>query len=287
MPFYAGSDPDVIRVFGNSFQFHAYIAQARRDLLALDCDRYLFIGDDLVLNPAVTENTLATLMKLDGDKCFYPQMNDVSRGEYVRGAMEAVNFELLPAGVDSSALKGLPSYEQAFSILNQKGLMQTTRLTRIKPYFLLFEQPWIKHLHANYIVVRARLWHLRNMLKYRLKNRTAAYPVVFGYSDIFSIPRVYLDEFCKSLEIFASIQMFVELAIPTTFALHDWPMVCEKDLALKPLNVWFPQDPRLFQQKEEKIAAFEAAANFRVTAMEQEFPEDLLYMHPVKLSRWT
>jgi hypothetical protein len=165
--------------------------------------------------------------------------------------------------------------------------METTRLSRIKPFFPLFEHPWINHLRANYYVARARLWHLRNRLRYRFNNRKASYPVTFGYSDIFSIPRLYLDEFCQYLEIFASIQMFVELAIPTAFALHDWPMVSDKDLALKPLNVWFPQDPRLYEQKKRQITAFEATSNFHIAAIDKAFPKDLLYMHPVKLSRWT
>src|SRR5512133_1118315 len=78
MPFYRGKDPDVIRVFGNSFHFHAFIAQARKSLLSFDCDRYLVIGDDLVLNPNINESTLASTMLLEGKKCFYPGFQDVS-----------------------------------------------------------------------------------------------------------------------------------------------------------------------------------------------------------------
>jgi len=287
MPFYTGDDPDVIRVFGNSFQFHAYIAQVRRELQAVPCDRYLFIGDDLVLNPRINESTLASLMQLDGDKCFFSEMHDVSRGVFVRGTMEAHNFGLLPQGIDRSALHGIPSYDEAFAILNRKGLMTSTRLARIQPTMQLFESPWSVNWYKNYKIFRGRLWHLREALKYRLKAKTASYPVVFGYSDIFSIPRVYAEGFFDYLEIFASIRMFVELAIPTTLALHDWPMVQEKDLALKPLNLWFPPDPRLFKQKEQIINQFASMANFRIDGLKQAFPRDYLYMHPVKLSQWT
>jgi len=287
MPFYTGDDPDVIRVFGNSFQFHAYIAQVRRELLAVSCDRYLFIGDDLVLNPRINEGTLASLMQLDGDKCFYPEMHDVSRGVYMRGTMEAHNFGLLPQGMDRSAFHGIPSYDEAFATLNRKGLMATTRLARVQPTMQLFESPWSANWYKNYMIFRSRLWHLREALKYRLRAKTASYPVVFGYSDIFSVPRVYFDEFCDDLEVFASIRMFVELAIPTTFALHDWPMVYERDLTLKPHNLWFPPDPRLFKQKEQMIDQFARMADCRIDGLAQAFPSDLLYMHPVKLSKWT
>ena len=287
MPFYSGNDPDVIRVFGNSFQFHAYIAQARRFLHAIPCDRYLFIGDDLVLNPELNEGSLAALMKLDGHTCFHPGMHDVSRGEFYRGTMEAHNFGVPPPGLDPSALQGIPTYDEAFSILHRKGLMATTRLRRVKPYLPLFEKPWRQHGYENYKILRARLWHLRNSLKYWFENRVAAYPVVFGYSDIFSIPRVYFDEYCDFLEVFASIGMFVELAIPTAFALHDWPMVCENDLALSPLNLWFPQDPRLFKEKAAKIEEVSTAANYQINNLHQAFPGNHLYIHPFKLSKWT
>jgi hypothetical protein len=256
-------------------------------LLAIPCDRYLFIGDDLVLNPEINEASLANLMKLDGNSCFYPAMHDVSRGDCLRGTMEAHNFQMLPAGMDPTALTGVPSYEEAFSVLSHKGLMDTTSLTRLKPYLPLFEQPWRKAWHKNYKIARARLWHLRNALRYRLSSKKAAYPVVFGYSDIFSVPRVHFDEFCNYLEVFASIRMFVELAIPTAFALHDWPMVCEDDLELKPLNVWFPQDPRLFKQKAARIEEMTIAANYHIEGLQQAFPKDYLYMHPVKLSKWS
>jgi len=286
VPFYRGSDRDVCRVFGNSFQFHGYLVQARQRLVSIPCDRFLFIADDLVLNPAVTEDTLPALMKLEGDACFYPGMNDVSEGECLRGTMEAHNFELYPPGLDASVLRRIPSYEEAFSRLHRKGLMRSRKLGKLRPFFPLFEQPSLANLRTNYKVFRARLWHLRNALKYRLKPQIASYPVVFGYSDIFSLPRMYLTEFLDYLEVFASVRMFVELAIPTTFALHDWPMVYESNLELKPLNVWFPQDPRLFREKQKVIDSMAVQAGYVVKNIPQAFPKEYLYLHPVKLSKW-
>jgi len=287
IPFYDGNDPDVFRVFGNSFKFHTFIAQKRRDLLSVDCDRFLFIGDDLLLNPRIQDDTIENLMKLSKNVCFFPELHDVSKGGFVRGTIEAARLKFPCPGLDTSVLQIIPSFEEAFSILHKKGLMQTRRLTRIKPYFPLFLQPWHKNWRGNTSVLRARFWHFCNMLKYRFGIFSAGYPVVFGYSDIFSIPKLYFDDFCDYLEVFASMEMFVELAIPTTFALHDWNLALEKDLILQPLNVWFPQNPYLFKAKAARIASFEAKANWKVRAIDSEFPKDLLYMHPIKLSRWS
>jgi hypothetical protein len=287
MPFYSGSDSDVIRVFGNSFQFHGYIAQARRILSEIDCNRYLFVGDDLILNPHINEDTISSMMKIDAEDCFYPGFHDVSTGDCLRGTMEAHNFAFPPAGIDGGVLANLPPKEEAFRILHAKGLMESMTLSRITPYLPEFKDTAIRNLQTNYKILRARAWHYRNALRYRLQPRTASYPVVFGYSDIFSLPKVKLDEFCDMIEIFASIQMFVELAIPTTLALHDWNIVHENDLDLKSLNVWFPQDPKLFSSKSTIISKLEMDTGLKLDNISRDFPEDYLYMHPVKLSKWS
>ncbi len=287
MPFYTGYDPDVIRVFGNSFQFHGYIAQARRILSEIDCERYLFIGDDLILNPHINERTITSMMKLEPEDCFYPDFNDVSTGECIRGTMEAHNFAYPPAGIDGSALTNLPIPEEAFRILNGKGLMKSMTLSRITTYLLEFRFPVFSNLRENYKILRTRAWHYRNALRYRLHPRKASYPTVFGYSDIFSLPKSKLGKFCDMSEVFASIQMFVELAIPTTLALNDWKIVHEKDLDLKPLNVWFPPNPKLFSSKSGIISKLEVDAGLKIQNLSHCFPEDYLYMHPVKLSKWS
>lgn len=286
MPFYTGSDQDVIGVFGNSFQFHGYIAQARPVLESLECDRFLFIGDDLILNPRLNEQTISSMMKLEKDDCFYPGFHDVSCGDCLRGTMEAHNFEYPPAGIDDAVLKRLPSKEEAFLILRGKGLMGSMSLSRVKPYFTLFKKPLMTNLYENYKTLRARAWHVRNLLRYKINPQTASYPVVFGYSDIFSLPKHRFSYFCKTLEIFSSIRMFVELAIPTALALTDWNIVQESDLDLKSLNVWFPLDPKLFAAKMEIIENFEAMTSRAIENLAKSFPSDYLYIHPVKLSNW-
>jgi hypothetical protein len=286
MPFHTGKDPDVIRVFGNSFQFHGYIAQARHVLSEIDCGRYLFVGDDLILNPHIHEGNIASMMKLEPEDCFYPGFHDVSKGDCLRGTMEAHNFAFPPAGIDASALASIPTREHAFQILHGKGLMESMTLSRVTPYLLNFHTPVIKNLLKNYRVLRARAWHYRNSLRYRLHPRTASYPTVFGYSDIFSLPKSKLGEFYDMIEVFASIQMFVELAIPTSLALHQWNIVNEADLNLKTLNVWFPQDPKLFSSKSAIISKLENDTELKIENLTRDFPDDYLYMHPVKLSRW-
>ena len=51
MPFYDGADADVIPVYESSWQFQGYLIQAYEKLKDIPCTHYLFIGDDLIINP--------------------------------------------------------------------------------------------------------------------------------------------------------------------------------------------------------------------------------------------
>ena len=45
------------------------------------------------------------------------------------------------------------------------------------------------------------------------------YPLALGYSDIFVVPHNSLDSICHFLGVFAAMNLFVEIAIPTAIML--------------------------------------------------------------------
>lgn len=103
-------------------------------------------------------------------------------------------------------------------------------------------------IHANWKVLKGRVWHLLNYWKHRIKKYRYSYPVVFGYSDIVCIPKGKLDDFCRILEVFSAWNMFVELAIPTALQLLPGTKLATlEDTQYKSGNVWFPQDPEHFE----------------------------------------
>ena len=55
MPFYDGADSDVIPVYESAYQFQGYLIQAYEKLKDIPCSHYLFIGDDLIINPSFDE----------------------------------------------------------------------------------------------------------------------------------------------------------------------------------------------------------------------------------------
>lgn len=51
VPFYEGDRPNVIPVYEKSHYFQGYIAQAFSSFFSAHYDHYLFVADDLLLNP--------------------------------------------------------------------------------------------------------------------------------------------------------------------------------------------------------------------------------------------
>ena len=141
-------------------------------------------------------------------------------------------------------------------------------------------------IHANWKVLKGRIWHLLNHWKHRIKKYRYSYPVVFGYSDIVCIPKGKFDDFCRILEVFSAWNMFVELAIPTALQLLPGTRLATlEDTQYKSGNVWFPQDPEHFEATTPSLTGWcplpaETWANclppFRRTTC----------THPVKLSKF-
>ncbi|WP_157548727.1 hypothetical protein [Piscinibacter sakaiensis] len=57
VPFYRCDEPDVLTVYRGSYTHAAYLTDVRERLAAVDCDHYLVVHDDVLLNPALSEAT--------------------------------------------------------------------------------------------------------------------------------------------------------------------------------------------------------------------------------------
>lgn len=286
MPFYYGDDEDVLHVYGNSFVFHTYICQAKKALLQMDCDDFLIIGDDLLLNPELNENNIHEKLSIPDGAFYIDGVEDVSKGEYNRPVQEASCFSPFYPGLDSSANRCVPSFDEAFEILKQKNLISSTKLRKWPPYYPEFKKGGLKAIHTNYKIFKARVWHFLKVIQYKLKGVDMPYPYVFGYSDILLIPREKMLELCSYLEVFATWKMFVEMAIPTAISLLPDATVCyASQTNYETGNVWYPSNPKHFTKISGIINDL---LNSSTTPSEllSHFPSDYLYLHPVKLSKY-
>lgn len=284
MPFYYGDDEEVIGVYGHSFVFQTYIAQAREKLMQMPCDDFLIIGDDLILNPDIHAENVHSFMGIDEGAFYIDGVADIAGGEFWRPLREARLFRPLFTGLDPSANRILPSKEDAFNILKSKGVISSLRLYRWKPFMRPFKKGLVKNFRANLRAFMSRCYHLMQMVRHRVFPVTMPYPCVFGYSDIIMIPREHMVEYCRYLEVFATWRMFVEMAIPTAMMLMTKAKVCFAGKSGYKLgNVWCPQDAKHYKETNAVIDGVMAKVK-NVEELSSYFPRDYMYLHPVKMS---
>ena len=96
-----------------------------------------------------------------------------------------------------------------------------------------------------------------------------------SYSDIFVISSNTIKQFSHYCGVFASTRLFVEVAVPTSLVLSADEIVTENDLKLQGEALWTKEQYEILDKYEGNL---ESLLN--------DFPEKLLYLHPIKLSQW-
>jgi hypothetical protein len=102
-----------------------------------------------------------------------------------------------------------------------------------------------------------------------------SYPLIGSYSDIIAVPRAVMDTFVHYSGIFAATRLFVELAIPSALAMASPKLISQNSLKLKGRALWTQQDMEILEPYTKSLAK-----------LLEGFPENLLYLHPIKLSQW-
>ena len=270
MPFYTGDRADVIPVYGSSYHFQGFVAQAHRHLLQQSFTHYFFIADDLVLNPLVNEISFQEVMGLPPGHCYFPGFYRSGRGKprFWSHAIKALEWNPRAPGIEIA--HQIPSPEEARERLARH---------RIDVGPLPFERIW-------QTPDSARGWLKALASEPRLCTRYAAsrllntsyplpYPIASGYSDIFIVTAEVIREFSRLCGIFAAAGLFVEHAVPTAMALSaDW-IAEDPNLKLRGKALWTEEQMRQLDRYGGSIRS-----------LLEGFPSDTLYLHPIKMSRW-
>ena len=112
-------------------------------------------------------------------------------------------------------------------------------------------------------------WRLFKQIYYR-------YPLVGSYSDLIVVPEQIMPLFCQYCGAFAATRLFVEVAIPTSMVLST-----EKVMTIDQTR--FPNSLRL---PRDKARDFLPQFNYSYDELVANFPKDMFYVHPIKLSKW-
>jgi hypothetical protein len=273
VPFYRGEKENVIPVYDSSYCFQGYVAQAIPHLPQAAFDHFLFIADDMILNPVVTAENYREQMGLASNSCFIPGLVALhTRQKWWWHTPEAFAWDVRQPGVE--AANQLPDAAVAAEKLRALGIeMQPLRLGQI--FRTPLQRAFWKSPRASVREGIKGLWMMLTRREKRAHLLALSYPMASSYSDIFVIDRNTLKSFGHLCGVFAATRLFVEVAIPTAIALAAEHVVTEKDLALKGKALWTPEEMALLDPY-----------GFDVTRLLEDFPSGHLYLHPIKLSKW-
>jgi len=267
VPFYTGDRKDVIAVYENSYHFQGYIAQGFKHFYSEHFEHFFFIGDDLILNPAINENNYKEHLSLERDFSFMPEFiipNEQVRWDRVKDAFE---YDTKQPGVE--IVRELPEEKLALETLRTltKKQIEPLQFKYIypNPGFSFKQKEFRKYLKWWY----TKLKHGIKGTKFNLK-----YPLLGSYSDILVVSSDAIKQFCHYCGVFAATNLHVELAIPTALALSTANIVIEKDLK------W--QGKALWGEDLQELNKY----NYSLDKLFNEFPPLYLYLHPIKLSKW-
>lgn len=298
IPFERLDEDDVLTVYRGSYTHAAYLTDHMHELAMIDCDYFLVLHDDVLLNPYLSEATFRELFPIGPDDGFIAGFHAPGSGLahwiWFFGFVQKLLYPksiLFGAGVETESLgKYLPSPE-ALAAKFKAAKVDPQRYVRLslrsgadvkrQPSRALFhglaERLTVDALQAK---VDAACWtavlaltsaldettamdRSRKALRSRRSKRLKLpFPVVTAanFSDLYIVPRSRFASYAHYVGVTAAANLFVELVVATLLV-----ACCEK--------VW-------------------TAAELDLDAAGLQVPRELsslenrrcLAMHPVKLS---
>ncbi len=265
---------NVIPVRGKSFHFHGYMAQGLRHYFREEYTHYIFIHDDLVLNPGINEDNFRDYLKLEREDTAF-----LSNFYVLHQRLEWIYTP------DAYAYEGrvepLPAYDEALEKFSAHGL-------NIKPlsfnWSLLFRghyvppagsflQKMVSPLRWLKVVLR----RLQRLLTWSPNKRKLAYPLVGGFSDMVVVPAASITDFCRYCEAFVAPKLFVLIAVPTALALSCRKVNTHDDIRMRGLHYWPGKTWGAVRSRYDAMG---------LNSLLENFPDECLFIHPVKLSQW-
>lgn len=262
VPFYRGTRPDVIGVNESSAQFQGYFAHAAHAYIDPAVSHYVFIADDLLLNPEMNAGNLLDIFKVPAGAGCIENLNPLDRNPFawphMLGALLLWKYERFVM-----YRQELPTFDEATARLERHGLKCN-------------DVTW-RNLRTDKGWRRFEGWRFAVKTMIRHKGRFALpYPMLGAYSDLVIVPRESIHEFVHLCGVFAAMRLWVEIAIPTALALS-----CERISQVVHIG-----RPTRLMWKPDEVEELERKADRQVSRAFDVAGRENLYIHPIKLSRW-
>lgn len=288
VPFYTGDNPRVIPVYESSYYFQGYFAQGLKTFYRAEFTHYFFIGDDLMLNPAVNERNYAQLMGLNETTSYLPDLKalhesapsltlpgtDLTAETYWNHTFQGVPFFTNRSGTE--ARLELPPRDEALQRLAIYGVHP-----RPLTYHNVFGPLKLPRSVRETTDTAKNLWtYYVSWRRFKVSGHPnqleLEYPLGYSYSDITVVSAQVIKPFCHLCGVFSAMGLFVEMAVPTALMLSGGPIQTDATSPLKGKPLWLLPD----------IDAQGQRYGYRLDDLLADFPPGQLYHHPVKLSKW-
>jgi hypothetical protein len=278
MPFYCGTRNDVIPVYECSYQFQGYFAQGYDRFYEPQFTHYVFVADDLLLNPMINEGNILNFLELDANSAYIKSIHALADIPVTWSNHRGVNHAFSRRGTEYAP--ELPAPEDVLQKSHQFGI------TYVHDRLGLHS---LQNSDGSWLPL-SKILGDRNVLRMLpgvILRKRLPYPLLMGYSDFLVVPASVLTEFCHLCGVTAAMGLFVEIAIPTILTYvspilvtetrrHIASAPVERTNALTGLELWF----------REEVDALALQHGQSLSMLLKEFPEHQLYIHPIKLSKW-
>ena len=266
IPFYDGDKENVIPVYENSHRFSGYIAQTWQTIKDKGFSHFLFVADDLLLNPSVNQDNLFEKLGISETDCFIPELVEFAKlKKYWSRTPDACYYTWNKIGAEVGAI--LPDAETAKRKLNKHGISKFS--ISAKQFLSAFFAT-----RAYYYPLAQTVGAMKKFLKNPFGRYHLYYPMVGGYSDTFLITADVMPQFVQYCGTFAATNLFVEVAIPTALALAADSIKTHEQTLLQ--GIFYADELEAITDK------FDCDLN----KLTDGFPEGYFYLHPIKLSKW-
>lgn len=266
VPFYQGTAANVVPVYENSFRFQGYLAQSFKYLRETEAEHIVFAADDLILNPRLNESNITESLNIVPDGSYIDAYPFSALTWCWPNAQFALRFPECATGAEGR--RYLPAYQEAFDLLARHFENFSTAIRRR----VLYRSP--RDLFYSGLTIRR---FPRIFLRYLLnKPAFLPYPLVMGYSDFFVVARESLEPLAHYCGLFAAMNLFAEIALPTALLFSSSRVKTRLPANLSKGDIWDPATLENLKSRHEN----------RLDLLLKDFP-DKAYLHPIKLSQWS
>lgn len=279
VPFYDGNMQNVIPVYGRSIFFETYIAQGANVFFKEQYKHYLFVADDMVLNPSINEENYSDFFEVGEGQSFIPDLRPLQNfKKYWIGTMSALLYRKEQKYIETK--NEFLSYDDALQKMKRQDVVFRP-LSRAE----LFGKLTFK---MDTLANKARLFlRVMTFLCHPFKRKYALpYPCVGSYSDIVLVSSDSLRQFAHYCGLFGATCLFAEVAIPTALVLSsDKKIITERHTQRKGRSFWKSPEAAFWTSDESDVRNLRLKYK-NLDDILANFPNEYLYMHPIKLSQW-